>query len=72
MDSVLAQTVLRNETKDKPANRPSTSVVEEKPAWQGAVDRQAIINGFIFAEILQPPRAYRPIIKSNRRNPSLK
>lgn len=39
------------------------STVEEKQAWQGKVDANALINGVIFAEIIQPPRAYRPFIR---------
>ncbi|MEN6566662.1 MAG: hypothetical protein ABFC57_10185 [Veillonellales bacterium] len=31
-------------------------------AWQGKLDRNAVINGVIFSEILQPPRAYRPVV----------
>jgi len=38
-------------------------LTEEKTAWQGKVDTNAIINGVIFAEIVQPPRAYRPFIR---------
>ena len=34
--------------------------VEEQGAWQGKLNNNLIINGVIFAEILQPPRAYRP------------
>ena len=29
--------------------------------WQGKLSPQIIQNGLIFAEILQPPRAYRPL-----------
>lgn len=35
--------------------------VPEQSAWQGKLDGNTILNGVIFAEILQPPRAYRPI-----------
>ncbi len=35
----------------------------EKSAWHGKVDHNMLVNGVIFAEILQPPRAYRPFIK---------
>jgi hypothetical protein len=44
------------------AHHPKTSLptVEEQGAWQGKVTNNLIVNGVIFAEILQPPRAYRP------------
>ncbi|MBP2638814.1 MAG: hypothetical protein H6Q72_4721 [Firmicutes bacterium] len=29
--------------------------------WQGKLSPQIVQNGLIFAEILQPPRAYRPL-----------
>jgi hypothetical protein len=29
--------------------------------WEGKVTPQMVQNGLIFAEIIQPPRAYRPI-----------
>ena len=29
--------------------------------WQGRLSPQLVQNGFVFAEIIQPPRAYRPI-----------
>jgi len=38
------------------------TVEEEASAWQGKLTENAVINGLIFAEILQPPRAYRPFI----------
>ena len=45
-------------------NAPSTSVgVEEKAVWSGKMDANTMMNGIIFAEILQPPRAYRPFIR---------
>ena len=39
------------------------TIAEEKSAWKGKLDQNMIINGVIFAEILLPPRAYRPFIK---------
>lgn len=35
----------------------------EKGGWRGKMDANTVINGVIFAEILQPPRAYRPFTK---------
>ena len=39
------------------------SVKEETSSWSGKLDHNMLINGVIFAEILQPPRAYRPFVK---------
>lgn len=33
---------------------------KEEPSSWSKLDQNMIINGVIFAEILQPPRAYRP------------
>lgn len=38
------------------------SFLPESSAWQGKLERNAVINGIIFSEILQPPRAYRPVV----------
>ena len=35
---------------------------QNSSSWQGKLDRNAVINGMIFSEILQPPRAYRPAV----------
>ena len=35
--------------------------LEEPSTWRGKFDSAALINGIIFAEILRPPRAYRPL-----------
>ena len=37
------------------------SAAAEASPWQGQLTPANIQNGYIFAEILQPPRAYRPI-----------
>lgn len=39
------------------------SIEEETSVWQGKLTEESVMNGVIFAEILQPPRAYRPFIK---------
>lgn len=39
------------------------AIVGEQSAWQGKLDQNILVNGVIFAEILQPPRAYRPFVK---------
>lgn len=36
------------------------SVATEASPWQGQLTPANIQTGYIFAEILQPPRAYRP------------
>lgn len=33
----------------------------EESSWQGRLDQATVLNGIIFAEILQPPRAKRPL-----------
>jgi hypothetical protein len=38
-------------------------IEEETSVWQGKLTEERVINGVIFAEILQPPRAYRPFIR---------
>ena len=39
------------------------TVVEEQSVWRGKLNQNMIINGVIFAEILKPPRGYRPFVK---------
>ncbi|MBC8014193.1 MAG: hypothetical protein H7X79_00415 [Sporomusaceae bacterium] len=39
------------------------SVRKEASSWNGKLDHNILVNGVIFAEILQPPRAYRPFGK---------
>lgn len=36
-------------------------IVESVSPWQGKLSQEIVQNGLIFAEILQPPRAYRPL-----------
>ncbi len=38
------------------------AIEEEVLPWQGKLTEDVVVNGIIFAEILQPPRAYRPFI----------
>ena len=35
----------------------------EEKVWAGKMNANAVINGVIFAEIVQPPRAYRPFVR---------
>lgn len=42
---------------------PSPLPSESKAPWAGKMDGNAVIQGVIFAEIVQPPRAYRPFVK---------
>ena len=37
-------------------------LLDEKAVWSGKMTKNAVINGVIFAEIIQPPRAYRPFV----------
>ena len=55
--SELQSTMVAGKGQSAPA------VVEEQLAWRGKLDQNMIINGVIFAEILQAPRAYRPFRK---------
>ena len=49
-------------------------ISKEESPWQGQINMGVIQNGYIFAEIIQPPRAYRPFTHhcisrtTNRRN----
>ncbi len=36
------------------------NIEKEVSPWEGKLNESVILNGVIFAEILQPPRAYRP------------
>lgn len=47
-----------------PVHVPNTK--EAPSPWQGKLSPQIIQNGLIFAEILQPPRAYRPIWRQRK------
>jgi len=42
------------------------SIREVPPAWQGKLDQNMLVNGVMFAEILQPPRAYRPMVRHTK------
>ncbi len=47
-----------------PAAMPAASEVkkqEETPRLPGCLSQEALVNGVIFAEIINPPRAYRPL-----------
>lgn len=46
-------------TMPPPVTVPHTT--ETGSPWQGKLSPQIVQNGLIFAEIIQPPRAYRPI-----------
>ncbi|QJW47228.1 hypothetical protein HA075_16375 [bacterium BFN5] len=35
--------------------------VQQESAWEDKLEPSLVVNGFIFAEILQPPRARRPL-----------
>lgn len=47
--------------------------IREESPWQGKINLSVVQNGYIFSEILQPPRAYRPIglnsVLLNKRRP---
>lgn len=46
-----------------PKEESTPTCAKEKAIWRGKMDANAVINGVIFAEIVQPPRAYRPFIR---------
>lgn len=37
------------------------AAVTEPQAWDGRLNQAAVVNGIIFAEIIQPPRCKRPL-----------
>jgi hypothetical protein len=39
---------------------PVAAAAEPRP-WDGRLDQAAVVNGIIFAEIIQPPRCKRPL-----------
>jgi hypothetical protein len=47
--------------KVQPLDLPVAAAVAEYSPWQASLDQASIVNGIIFAEILQPPRAFRPL-----------
>jgi hypothetical protein len=44
--------------KEEPA--PVLAAAAEARPWDGQLDQAAVVNGIIFAEIIQPPRCKRP------------
>lgn len=40
--------------------------IEPVSPWQGKLSLQTVKNGLVFSEILQPPRAYRPIWRTRK------
>ena len=51
------------ETQSSMAVQSALHLETEKSEWRGQLDHNSIINGVIFSEILEPPRAYRPFKK---------
>ncbi|WP_425057567.1 hypothetical protein SCACP_20830 [Sporomusa carbonis] len=53
-----------------PVVMPSTGnvpkITDSVSPWQGKLSPQMVQNGLIFAEIIQPPRAYRPIWRRSK------
>jgi hypothetical protein len=44
-----------------PQEEPAVAVAVAEPRpWDGKLDQAAVVNGIIFAEIIQPPRCKRP------------
>ncbi len=42
------------------------TIREVPTGWQGKLEQTMLVNGVMFAEILQPPRAYRPMVKHTK------
>ncbi len=61
--SVIHQYELKAELESAPLPPPSPHLSENKAPWTDKMDGNAVIQGVIFAEIVQPPRAYRPFVK---------
>ncbi len=43
-----------------PKEPPAAAAIAESRPWDGRLDQTAVVNGIIFAEIIQPPRCKRP------------
>ncbi|WP_143005907.1 hypothetical protein [Sporolituus thermophilus] len=46
---------------------PALTKAPETSPWEGKLNNALLVNGVIFAEILQPPRAKRPLVLRGRR-----
>lgn len=60
----IAESVMWMKPLTAPADGSSVSAAkanEEISATQGRFTQEVLVNGFIFAEIIRPPRAYRPL-----------
>lgn len=44
-----------------PTEMPAAAPVAEARPWDGRLDQATVVNGIIFAEIIQPPRCKRPL-----------
>ena len=44
-----------------PKETPVAAAADEACPWDGRLDQAAVVNGIIFAEIIQPPRCKRPL-----------
>lgn len=66
--SIPATPIKQVPTMPPPVIVPHTS--SEFSPWDGKIESSFVLNGVIFAEILQPPRAIRPIhARPARRRP---
>ncbi|EAX47565.1 undifferentiated embryonic cell transcription factor 1 [Thermosinus carboxydivorans Nor1] len=46
---------------------PAPTKAPETSPWEGKLNNALLVNGVIFAEILLPPRAKRPLVLRGRR-----
>jgi hypothetical protein len=58
--------VLAQATSEPEALKVAVPLMSEGSAWQDKLDQTVVLNGVIFAEILQPPRAHRPFRPSRK------
>lgn len=65
-DSPNSATSHHKPTVSMPAPVVVPQTIEAVSSWQGKLSPHVVQNGLIFAEILQPPRAYRPIWRSRK------
>lgn len=59
-------TIVAQPTAELKELKPAAPLTSELSVWQDKLDQTVILNGVIFAEILQPPRAYRPFRPGRR------
>lgn len=54
-------TSLEAKPQDSSINLKPTTISQPSVAAESRIDNTALVNGILWSEILQPPRAYRPL-----------